>query len=68
MNQPTVRGYNEPSQFAGKLLNPNQSSYISKQQHEEVHLLKNVITKLCEKLKDYQKEFKSNKPFLAKEQ
>ena len=37
-------------------------------QQEEVKLLKQVITSLCEKLRTYQAQFGSNKSFLAKEQ
>jgi len=66
-NQPTIRGFIDPL-MAGKLPPSGQPSFIAKQQQDEVRLLKHVVTALCEKLKDYQKEFKSNKTFLAKEQ
>ena len=47
---------------------PHQTNYMVKKQNEEVRQLKQVISKLCNKLKDYQKEFISNKSILATEQ
>ena len=39
-----------------------------KKQNDEVRLLKQVVAKLCDKLKDYQKQLSSNKSLLAQEQ
>ena len=39
-----------------------------KKQNDEVRLLKQVVQRLCVKLKDYQKQFNSNKSLLATEQ
>ena len=47
---------------------PHQTNYMVKKKNEEVRQLKQVISKLCNKLKDYQKEFISNKSILATEQ
>ena len=41
---------------------------MHKKQSEEVRLLKQVVQRLCTKLKDYQKQFNSNKSLLAGEQ
>lgn len=41
---------------------------MQKKQQDEVRLLKQVIQRLCSKLKDYQKQFNSNKALLATEQ
>ena len=45
-----------------------QTNFMLKKQNEESKLLKQVISRLCEKLKDYQKQFSSNKSMLAAEQ
>ena len=60
----TGRGYNDQSKF----IQPGQSTFMQTRQQEEVQLLKHVITKLCDKLREYQSEFGSKKNFLAKEQ
>ena len=44
-----------------------QTNFMHKKQTEEVRLLKQVVQRLCTKLKDYQKQFNSNKSLLASE-
>ena len=45
-----------------------QSNFMLKKQNAENKQLKTVISRLCDKLKDYQKQFISNKSSLAEEQ
>ena len=57
-----------PSQAQLLLAGGPQTNFMHKKQSEEVHLLKQVVQRLCTKLKDYQKQFNSNKSLLAGEQ
>ena len=57
-----------PSKHPMMLGTGAQGNFMLKKQNAENRQLKSVIASLCEKLKDYQKQFISNKSALAEEQ